>query len=69
MPAGFGVFGLAIGSFTASAQTHNLTDLGPYAPGLGINNSGQVVLQNYLYSNGALTALVAPGRCERQKLA
>ncbi len=59
MAAGFGVFGLAIGSFTASAQTNNLTDLGPYAPGLGINNSGQVVLQNYLYGNGALTAFPA----------
>jgi hypothetical protein len=26
------------------------------APGLGINNSGQVMLQNYLYSNDTLTA-------------
>jgi len=59
MAVGFGVFGLAIGSFIANAQKNNLTDLGPYAPGLGINNSGQVVLQNYLYSNGALTAFPA----------
>jgi hypothetical protein len=59
LAAGFAVIGLAIGSFTASAQSNNLTDLGPYAPGLGINNSAEVVLQNYLYSNGPLTAFPA----------
>jgi len=52
------VIGLALGSETANAQNY-LTDLGPYAPGLGINNSGQVVLQNYLYSSGTLTAFPA----------
>jgi probable HAF family extracellular repeat protein len=34
----------------------NLTDLGAVAPGLGINDSGQVVLEKYLYSDGTLTA-------------
>jgi len=52
------VSGLAFGSPTATAQNY-LTDLGAVAPGLGINNSGQVVLKNYLYSNGALTAFPA----------
>jgi probable HAF family extracellular repeat protein len=41
------------------AQANNLTDLGPYAPGRAINIAGQVVLQNYLYSGGTLTAFPA----------
>jgi len=49
------VIGLALGSETASAQNY-LTHLDPDAPGLGINNSGQVVLMYYIYSNGTLTA-------------
>lgn len=49
---------LALGSSAASAQA-NLTDLGAVAPGLGINGSGQVVLQGYLYSGGTLTAFPA----------
>jgi probable HAF family extracellular repeat protein len=53
------VIGLALGSETANAQTNYLTDLGAVAPALGINNSGQVVLQNYIYSNGTLTAFPA----------
>ncbi len=40
---------------TAQAED-NLIDLGAVAPGLGINNSGQVVLRNYWYSQGTLTA-------------
>ena len=41
----------------ATAQAAgNLIDLGAVAPGLGINNSGEVVLQNYIYSHGTLTA-------------
>jgi probable HAF family extracellular repeat protein len=48
---------LLLGSVTASAQAGtNLIDLGAVAPGLGINNSGQVVLRNYWYSKGTLTA-------------
>jgi uncharacterized membrane protein len=50
------VIGLTLGSETANAQTNYLTDLGAVAPGLGINNSGEVVLQNYIYSHGTLTA-------------
>lgn len=38
----------------ALAQNY-LQDLGAVGPGLGINNSGQVVLQGYLYSGGTLT--------------
>jgi len=51
------VIGLALGSETANAQTNYLRDLGAVAPGRGINNSGQVVLENYFYSDGTLTAL------------
>jgi hypothetical protein len=40
----------------AYGQPYYLTDLGAVAPGLGINNSGQVSLQNYVYSGGTLTA-------------
>jgi hypothetical protein len=48
---------MLLGSPTATAQAEeNLVDLGAVAPGLGINNSGEVVLQNYIYSAGALTA-------------
>jgi probable HAF family extracellular repeat protein len=48
---------VGLGSAVANAQeVTNLRDLGAVAPGLGINDSGQVVLQNYLYSNGTLTA-------------
>jgi probable HAF family extracellular repeat protein len=43
----------------ALAQTNYLTDLGAVAPALGINNSGQVALQNYIYTNGTLTAFPA----------
>lgn len=42
-----------------SAHAQDLTDLGAIAPATGINNSGQVVLQNYLYSGGTLTPLPA----------
>jgi hypothetical protein len=45
----------------ANAQNY-LTDLGAVAPTLAINNSGQVVLQSYLYSNGTLAPLPA-GMC------
>jgi hypothetical protein len=48
---------LAMGAVAARAQANYLTDLGAVAPALGINNSGQVVLQSYIYSNGTLTAL------------
>lgn len=41
------------------AQSAFLTDVGAVAPGLGINNSGQVVLANYFYSGGTLTAFPA----------
>jgi probable HAF family extracellular repeat protein len=37
----------------ANAQNY-LSDLGAVAPALGINNTGQAVLQNYLYSGGTL---------------
>ena len=50
------ICGLALGSAAANAQTNYLTDLGAVAPALGINNSGEVVLQNYIYSHGTLTA-------------
>lgn len=53
------VAGLALASVTASAQTNNLTDLGAVAPGLGINASGQVVLEHDLYNSGTLTPLPA----------
>ena len=46
---------LALGSVGANAQANYLTDLGAVAPGFGVNNNGQVVLQNYIYSNGTLT--------------
>ena len=51
------VSSMLLGSPTATAQTNYLTDLGAVAPGVGINNSGEVVLQNYIYSHGTLTAL------------
>jgi probable HAF family extracellular repeat protein len=52
-----GVSSMMLGSAVANAQEENdLIDLGAVAPGLGINNSGQVVLQNYIYSSGTLTA-------------
>jgi len=48
---------MLLGSPTATAQAEdNLINLGAVAPGRGINNSGQVVLQNYWYSQGTLTA-------------
>jgi hypothetical protein len=50
---------IALGSITAQAQANYLTDLGAVAPGLGINNSGQVVLASYFYGNGTLTAFPA----------
>lgn len=50
---------LAMGSIDANAQANYLTDLGAVAPALGVNNNGQVVLQNYIYSNGTLTAFPA----------
>jgi len=50
---------MALGSITAQAQANYLTDLGVVAPGLGINNSGQVVLANYFYGNGTLTPFPA----------
>jgi hypothetical protein len=50
---------MALGSITAQAQASYLTDLGAVAPGLGINNSGQVVLAKYFYGNGTLTAFPA----------
>ena len=50
-----GLGALSLGSGAAFAQA-NLTDLGAVAPGFGVNNNGQVVLQNYFYSSGALTA-------------
>jgi hypothetical protein len=43
---------------TAVAQ-NNLNDLGAVAPGLAINDNGQVVLQGYLYSGGTLTTFPA----------
>lgn len=50
------VLSAAAAAFSIGANAQNyLIDLGPVAPALGINNSGQVVLQNYLYSNGVLT--------------
>jgi probable HAF family extracellular repeat protein len=50
---------LALSSAVANAQANYLADLGAVAPALGVNNSGQVVLQNYIYSNGTLTAFPA----------
>jgi uncharacterized membrane protein len=48
---------LVLGSAGATVQeATNLIDLGPVAPGLGINNGGEVVLQNYIFSHGMLTA-------------
>jgi probable HAF family extracellular repeat protein len=41
-----------------NAQNY-LIDLGAVAPGLGINNAGEVVLQNYTYSSGSLMPLPA----------
>jgi hypothetical protein len=49
---------LGLATSTVAAQNY-LNDLGAVAPGLGINNSGQVVLQNYFYSSGTLTAFPA----------
>jgi probable HAF family extracellular repeat protein len=46
--------GLAFGSATTSAQ-NLLTDLGP-GTAFGINNSGEVVLSNGIWSNGTVTA-------------
>lgn len=54
---GFG--GAAMGPAVSSAATNYLTDLGAVAPALGINNSGQVVLEKYFYSSGVLTAFPA----------
>jgi probable HAF family extracellular repeat protein len=48
------VAGFALLSTIANAQ-NLLTDIGP-GTAFGINNSGQVVLQNGLYSNGTVTA-------------
>ena len=45
---------LAVGSAATSAQTP-LTDLGP-GSAYGINNSGQVVLSNGIWTNGTVTA-------------
>jgi len=56
--AAVGMTALALAG-AAHAQSNSLTDLGMVAPGLGINNSGQVVLQNYFYDNGTLTAFPA----------
>jgi hypothetical protein len=39
----------------AGAQPYYLTDLGAVAPGLAINNSGQVSLLNGYYSGGTYT--------------
>jgi probable HAF family extracellular repeat protein len=51
------VSSMLLGSPRAMAQAaDNLIDLGAVGPGLGINNSGEVVLENYIYSNGMLTA-------------
>lgn len=47
---------ILLGPPIATAETNYLTGLGAVAPGVGINNSGQVVLQNYWYSQGTLTA-------------
>jgi hypothetical protein len=55
IPAMLSAATLALGSTAIEAQTNLLTDLGAVAPGLAINNSGQVALQSYLYSNGTLT--------------
>ena len=51
------VAGLAVGSATANAQ-NLLTDLGP-ATAYAINNNGQVVLSNGVYSSGAVTVFPA----------
>lgn len=54
------VVGMTLGSAAANAQ-NPLTDLG-VATGYGINNSGQVALDQGIYSNGTLTPLPAlPG--------
>jgi hypothetical protein len=51
-----GVGSMLLDSPIAMAQAEeNLIDLGAVAPGKGINNNGQVVLQNYWYSQGTLT--------------
>jgi hypothetical protein len=51
------VSSMLLGSPIAMAQTvGNLTDLGAVAPGVGINDSGEVLLSSYLYSHGTLTA-------------
>jgi hypothetical protein len=54
-----GIVALVATAGIARAQLSPLIDLGPYAPGLAINNSGQVVLQHYFYGNGTLTAFTA----------
>jgi hypothetical protein len=49
------VVAFGLGSVRADAQANLLTDLG-VGTGYGVNNSGQVVLQNGIYSNGSVTA-------------
>jgi hypothetical protein len=50
---------LACATSVALGQSNNLSDLGAVGPALGINNAGQVVLQDYLYSGGMLTPFPA----------
>jgi probable HAF family extracellular repeat protein len=52
------VAGLALGSTAANAQASLLTDLGTDS-GLGINNSGEVLLSSGIYSNGSVTVFPA----------
>jgi probable HAF family extracellular repeat protein len=52
---------VAIAALTgvARGQSSLLVDLGPYAPGLAVNNSGQAVLPGYFYGSGTLRAFPA----------
>jgi hypothetical protein len=54
-----GMIAIAAAAGVARAQSSALLDLGPYAPGLAVNNSGQVVLPGYFYGSGTLTAFPA----------
>jgi len=52
-----------LASANAIAQTNNLVDLGPGTTGHAINNSGQVALDQGIYSGGTTTPLPAlPGQ-------
>jgi hypothetical protein len=59
MDAVVDALGFAPISSTAIAQASRLAGMGPCPPDLGINNSRQVVLDNYLFPDGARTGCFA----------